>query len=65
MTSAGAEDLQELAEFDLLSQETVARLPSTTVSMCKIDRECIRKSLQLLVHGESSRAASMLLTQEL
>lgn len=33
--------------------------------MYRIERECIRKSLKLLVSQESSRAASMLLTQEL
>lgn len=30
-------------------------LPSTTVSIYKIDRECICKSLQLLVNWESSK----------
>lgn len=32
-------------------------LPSTTVSIYKIDRECVCKSLQLLVNWESSKGS--------
>lgn len=40
-----------------MSPETVLWLPSTTMIIYKIDRECVCKSLQLLVNWESSKGS--------